>query len=107
LASSRDTQNGPDWKDVARALLDFERTLDCSISVTVKAAGSFRTPLLLMQAAAWGHATDSQEAKLLASASVSMPGAGAGDIAAALLLLGYELDKEAYRRQEGMTSSTA
>jgi len=45
LASSRDTQNGPDWTDVEMVLQDMQSVLDCRVIVecrlkTVKSRGT-------------------------------------------------------------------
>lgn len=45
--------------------------------------------------------------KVLGSASVTMPANGVGDIAMALLSLGYELDKDVYRREKGVSAKLA
>lgn len=104
MAQSRGSSNGPDWKDVARAMLSFEESLSCTIRFTVRAGGTWKAPQLFMVATAEGTAGAPLAAKPLGSASVSMPGVGAGDLCAALLSLGYELDKDAYRKNEGLSS---
>lgn len=107
MASSRDTSNGPDWKDVTRALLDFQRSWEHPITIRLVPSGTFKFPKLTMQACAWSEDPESPAATCLAYASVSMPGNGAGDLCAALLLLGYELDKDVYRREMGISEPLA
>lgn len=102
MAVSRDTSNGPDWKDVTRALLHFEKELRASIKISLRAGGTEKSPILLMVASMLMENPVSGGPQLSASASVSMPGRGAGDIAAALHSLVYELDKDAYRQIEGI-----
>lgn len=102
MASSRDTSNGPDWKDVARAMLEFEGGEENILTVKIAASGTQNAPKLLLLAAKTGPAGAPLVPQLLGSASVHMPGSGAGDLCAALLSLLYELDKDEYRRTEGL-----
>lgn len=107
LASSRDTRNGPDWKDVARAFLDFQEQLGKGISVVLTVSGSQLSPQLHLIAVASDGDRVLGAVGRCYSASVSMPSTGVGDLNAALLCLGYELDREAYRRGQGMPPNTA
>lgn len=36
MASSRDTSNGPDWKDIQTVLTELEGDLDCRIAVEMR-----------------------------------------------------------------------
>jgi hypothetical protein len=102
LAPSRDTLNGPDWKDVTSAANHFARDWGAFVGVVMRPSGSDRHPVLTMVACVWGELRDVGVAPPLVSASVSMPGSGAGDMCAAALSALYELDKQMYRQTIGL-----
>lgn len=107
MAASRFSSNGPDWKDVTRALLAIQESMQAVIVVSMCVAGSEQNPKLLLTATALSLKVGFQGPATSASASVSMPSTGAGDLCAALLSLGYELDKDWYRREQGIAPETA
>ena len=83
-------------------MLYLEKEFGGTIRVTMRVAGSQKEPLLLLLAALEGPQGANGGRRLLASASVSMPARGVGATDAALLSLMYELDKDVYRRTQGM-----
>jgi len=107
LASSRGTQNGPDWKDVVVFLLELERDAQCKVEVTLTPTGTPGRPGLDLLAQALAVDTDQQVVRVLGSARLHMPGNSFGGLSAALYSLGHELDKDVYRRSEGLGPKTA
>lgn len=101
MASSRDSSNGPDWKDVASAAYHFESVWEGTVEIVGRVSGATRQPSLYWTAVLCRRNQETGEVERLDLASVSMLTRGSGDTNAALLLLLYELDKELYRRFEG------
>lgn len=107
MASSRLWSNGPDWKDVVTFMLELEEISKGQVTVTLRPAGTPSQPSILMLASLWSTAGAPLAPSLLASASVSFPGNAFGGIEMALYSLMLELDKDYYRRIEGLTPKTA
>jgi len=105
LPSSRDTSNGPDWRDVAAAAKHFEQEWEAHIVVELQWRTVSSQPHIVWIASAIEMGKPKAEAALLGSASVSMLTRGAGGTDAALLLLLYELDKDIYRRTIGVSAN--
>lgn len=102
MASSRDTRNGPDWRDVAQAAEYMEKTLGCVIVIRGVMRTLTKPASIVWIAEAYRELREIGVVKPWASASVSMLTRGAGGTDAALLLLLYELDKDAYRQTNGV-----
>jgi len=102
LPSSRFTLNTPDWKDATRALTAFAREWGGRIVVTMHPGGTQAHPILTIEAQLVMDFEEGTAPNVLGSARVSMPGRGVGDLCAVLLSLGYELDKDLYRRSEAL-----
>lgn len=102
LASSRDTQNGPDWKDVARAAQEYAQQWQGVVTLSLRPYGTGKHSKMTVIAQLWPEVAAIGVVPPLASASVNLPGNAAGDTDVALLLALYELDKEVYRREIGM-----
>lgn len=107
MASSRSTQNGPDWKDAIVALLAVGKATGGRVVVRLSPAGTEGRPVLHLTAEVLAEDEDHMVLRTLASASSRMTGSYDGDLATALLSLGYELDRDAYRRSEGLGPKTA
>lgn len=103
MASSRGTLNGPDWKDVVGAAQAFAQDWSGVVTLSLRPAGTLKNPILTIVAQLWADQRSVGVVRPLASASVSMPGSGVGDIHAAALSALYELDKEIYRREIGVS----
>lgn len=102
MASSRDTRNGPDWKDVASAAQGFERATGWWIRIRADLRLRGSQPHIVWIAEATELIPPRGVAPRSASASVSMLTSGVGGTDAALLLLLYELDKDIYRQVTGL-----
>lgn len=107
LASSRDTSNGPDWRDVAQAFLYLEKLTGGKVSLRAELRPTSPQDSIVWIADLWLENLVNGGPKHLGSASVSMLTRGGGGTDAALLLLAYELDKDIYRRSEGLGPKTA
>lgn len=107
MASSRDTSNGPDWRDVARAALEFSNLWQGVVTIHLRPYGTQNAPKMTVVASLWADQKSVGVAKPLASASVNLPGTGGGDFDAVALLALYELDREVFRREAKMPPETA
>lgn len=92
LASSRDTQNGPDWQDIARALQSFEDEHTVVVTVMCNRIGRKDFPDLELNAVATALYPVSGGARDLASVSVRCRGANVRTLEGAILYLLYGLD---------------
>lgn len=92
MASSRNTLNGPDWEDVARAMLAFEDAEHCRVVLTINSGGDASAPDLVLQAQALGDAGSALEVITLASVSAKCSGTRLKSLEAALFQLMYALD---------------
>jgi hypothetical protein len=102
LASSRDTSNRPDWTDVVRCMLTMHTGADQRVVMTLHPLGSPDRPRMSLNAQLVQDNDQETAPQVLGSASVFLPGNNFGDIETALLSLGYELDRDIYRRIEGI-----
>jgi len=73
------------------------------VALMLRPYGTDKRPGLTVVAAFYTEMRDVGVVPPLASANVSMPGSGAGDLDAACLSAVYELDKEMYRRATGIS----
>lgn len=103
MASSRNTSNGPDWKDVVRAANEYAREWGGVVTIVLSPYGSDKLPAMTVIARLYADQTAAMGAKPLASASVSLNGGAGGALSAAALSALYELDKELYRQQIGVS----
>jgi len=102
LASSRSSLNRPDWRDVAVALLELEKLSGGYVVVRLRCGGTQGRPTMHLAAELLADDPNQQVVRTLASASVHSPGSFVGGLETALLSLGYELDRDWYRRIEGI-----
>jgi len=70
LASSRGTSNGPDWKDTAQAMLNYQHFNGCHIEVVVTVVKGLKQPDLIVTARNLKDNEDGLGVQVLASASV-------------------------------------
>lgn len=70
MAVSRNSSNGPDWKDIAGMLVAFQSLNTCSISIEMRAEPTGNGPDLFVRAMAWEKSADRRVVKPLASVSV-------------------------------------
>jgi len=103
LASRLGTSNGPDWQDVTRAALDYAETWGGAVTIHLRPYGTQKDPRMTVVASLYADQAAVGVLKPLASASVALPGGTAGGTSAAALLALYELDKEIYRREIGLS----
>jgi hypothetical protein len=71
LASSRDTRNGPDWRDVAQAILNYQGFWCARCEIVVTAEHGTKTGDLIVTARALKDSDTAPGPVVLASASVS------------------------------------
>jgi hypothetical protein len=102
LASSRGTLNGPDWRDVATAMVEFQEMWNGVILIGITASMKGRLPNLSLTASMALPGNGNAAHAFSASASVSMLAGPSMDTDGALLYLLYELDKDLYRQIEGI-----
>jgi hypothetical protein len=97
----------PDWRDATVAFLELARLAHGRVIVTMVPGGTTGRPHLLLKAELVADDDNQMVVRTLASASVRLPGSNGGATDVALLSLGYELDKDWYRRTEGVREHTA
>lgn len=97
LASSRDTQNGPDWTDIQSVLQEMEGDLDCRIVMTTRLLARQGEKRLVVQVEAFPHLSvyGDQRQSVSLSATLDRPGCGLGVavIYRLLLALDYEVSR--------------
>lgn len=103
---NRMTQNGPDWRDVTSAALHYAEMWGKTVAIVLRPGGTGPHPVLTVVAQAYNFRSEVGVVQPWASASVAMPASGVGDLSAAALSALYELDKEVYRRETGISSKT-
>ena len=94
LASSRDTSNGPDWKDVTQAIINYELLWGCRICLNIHVDGFHGRQFLLVEGMA--VQTPDSPGGLLHSVSVSasMRSLNVTTLEAAFLAVLHKLDRE-------------
>lgn len=107
MASKQGTSNGPDWRDVWAFMEELERELGGLVTVTVQRSNVLGSQSIYLAAKWEAHEPVAVGVPLWASVSATFPGNGVRGFEAALLSLVYDLDKELYRRIEGMPPETA
>lgn len=94
MASSRGTSNGPDWKDVTQAIINYELLWQCRITLSIHVDGLPEEQFLMLE----GVAVPMEEAggAPLHSACVSstMKQLNATSLSAAAIHLLHKLDRE-------------
>jgi hypothetical protein len=101
------SSNMPDWKDVVRAADHYAAELGGTIAVLLRPYGSQRQPAMTVVAELRYPRGENGEARPSVSASVQLTGGEGGALSAACLSALYELDREVYRRETGITNPTA
>lgn len=96
MASSRGTSNGPDWQDVAQAVLNYEKFNTCAIKIVIEARPGQKASDLLIVASAYERNSVDGEASRWASASVSCRQQGYVGLEAAIMKSLYDLDVALY-----------
>lgn len=103
MASSRDTSNGPDWKDIQTVLTELEGDLDCRIEVQMKlmAHKGEKNVRVTVTAFPFFVVNGVQRDSVCLSATLDRPGCGLGVavIYRLLLALDYEASKKWAARQ--------
>lgn len=107
MASSRISLNTPDGKDVASAALALGKDVDGVVVVTLRFGGTGGRPSVAAEANMLLQDIDQRVLRLLGSASARLTGSELMALPAALLSLLYELDRDIYRRSEGLGPKTA
>jgi hypothetical protein len=92
LASSRDTRNGPDWKDITQAVINYELFNRCQIDVTLSFSKDGKHGGCLIVADAHGQRGEPPDQKHLASASVRCTNDGYLTLEAYILKCLFDLD---------------
>jgi len=87
---------------VVTFLLELQETTGARVEITMRPNGSPGRPALEIEAQALALDTNQRVVRVLGSARVRLPGNNFGGIEAALYSLGYELDKDVYRKSEGL-----
>jgi hypothetical protein len=103
LASKLDRLNGPDWRDVATAAREYAEQWNGCVTIVLSPYGSEKDPRWTVEARVYADRKAVGVAKPLGSSSVNCGQIGVGDIPAAALSALYELDKEMYRREIGIS----
>lgn len=94
MAVSRDSSNGPDWKDLHQALCNIELFNQCQISLCIHNRGSDGAKYLILEARARELPERSGEVWRSASVVASMKQLNARTLSAAFLNLLNRLDHE-------------
>lgn len=102
LALSRDSSNGPDWKDIASALIEIQESWGVTCTVRVNAVGRGKFAKLMLSAQALIPEAENGGVNLSGSASVILSAGGAGAMEQALFRLVHELDADLYRKDMGL-----
>jgi hypothetical protein len=98
LATSRDTSNGPDWRDVHQALANLELFAACKITLCIHNGGSSDASYLILEAKAEkDHAgwTDRPRSVYVQS---TMRQLNVKTLSAAFLNLLHQLDTAVYKQ---------
>ena len=97
MASSRDTSNGPDWKDIQTVLTELEGDLDCRVEIQIKllAHKGEKNVRVTVTAYPFFVVSGAQRNSVCLSAILDRPGCGLGVavIYRLLLALDYEASK--------------
>ena len=97
LASSRDTQNGPDWKDIQSTLYELESDYECRIDLMTHIVRRRGEVELMVSAVAhpWVSVNGDLRRSVSLNATLDRPGCGLGVAVIFRLLhtLAYEMGK--------------
>lgn len=89
------------------ATKQFSQDWNGCVTISLRPYGTFEDPKMTVVAQLWADQKAVGVAKPLASASVLLSTNGGGGTSAACLLALYELDKEVYRREVGVSAIRA
>ena len=92
MASSRDTSNGPDWKDIAAALQAFQSQEELDLTVILRAVGTENRPDLEVEVQARPKLIWKQEAAPWDYVKLTCSATQRKTLEAALLAALYQLD---------------
>jgi len=99
LASSRDTSNGPDWKDVIQAIFNYQQFWDAHAEIVICAEGGGKTGDLVIVARALRGRECEAAPTTLASVSVSCRREGYKGLESAIMKALFDLDVAIYRTE--------
>jgi len=94
LASSRGTSNGPDWKDVTQALVNYELLWQCRITLSILLDGSDGVSYLMVEGKAEFKEWETGGVLHSVCVSSTMRQLNATTLSAAMLHLLHKLDRE-------------
>ena len=97
MASSRDTRNGPDWQDVAAAVVNYQNFTGVVFVVELTATAGAKSPDLIVTAHGYEKATKALGVRPLVSASVSCRAQGYVSLESAVMKALFDLDVALYR----------
>lgn len=92
LASSRDTRNGPDLRDVTAVMMAFEAINQVELVIHLTVEQISMRNYLVMEAQAFDKLKPKAEARLLASANAKVGSSDPRTMDAAIMQLMYKLD---------------
>jgi len=97
LASSRDTSNGPDWQDVAQAILNYQSFWQGRAELVLSAVAGPKTGDLVIVARVLSGEVEGPAPSIWASASVSCRREGYKGLESAIMKALFDLDIALYR----------
>lgn len=92
MPANRDTQNGPDWKDIASVMNSFAEDLDARVVITLSRKGTGDAAVIRMEAEAHPYVSTPMDPRRSVSRSVTYVHSGCGMGVAAMYRLLLELD---------------
>ena len=92
LASSRDSLSGPDWKDVAQAIVNYEHFNQHSIEIQIFATVEGGRSDMIVRITARGARGGDQEAKVLVCTSASVRSINHKSLSAIILKCLHDYD---------------
>lgn len=96
MGSSRGTSNGPDWKDVAGAIVNYSHFTGVVFVIDLTATEGAKQPDLVVTAHAYEKGKRGTGARPLASASVSCRQQGYTAVESAVMKAMFDLDVTLY-----------
>lgn len=92
MASSRDSSNTPDWRDIASAMAAYEQQEACTLELTVVSAGSAEKPDMRLVLRSGLEVGEDGEVKPSVYASALCSKERFRTLESAILFLLYQLD---------------
>jgi len=97
LASSRDTRNGPDWRDVTQAIINYQGFWNARAEIVITAVHGLKTGDLIVCARALRDNDNYPDPTVLASASVSAKGSSYVNLESVVMKALFDLDVAIYQ----------